>query len=43
MGNCFGKRLKGPQYGVSERRMEVDGKKNPEPDNFHYEQDPQEA
>ena len=26
MGNCFGKRLKGPQYEVSERRMEVDGK-----------------
>ena len=26
MGNCFGKRLKGPQYKMSERRMEVDGK-----------------
>ena len=24
--NCFGKRLKGPQYKISERRMEVDGK-----------------
>ena len=26
MGNCCGKRLKGPKYSVSERRMEVDGK-----------------
>ena len=26
MGNCFGKRLEGPQYKISERRMEVDGK-----------------
>ena len=25
MGNCYGKRLKGPQYEVSERRMEVNG------------------
>ena len=26
MGNCCGKRLKGPEYTASERRMEVDGK-----------------
>ena len=26
MGNCCRKRLKGPKYSVSERRMEVDGK-----------------